>query len=107
MTQTYVFGNRVTAVARMLLNEDITDLFAGFRGYHRYVVDRMNLFAQGLEIEADMFNECSRHCFSVGDVATDYGKRAGRPKLGSIRDGLKITSFLLKRWMAPGGRRAL
>jgi hypothetical protein len=107
MTRTYVFGNRVTAVARMLFNEGITDLCAGFRGYHRYVVDRMNLFAQGLEIKADMFNECARHCFSVGYVATDCRKRADRPKPSSIRDGLKIASFLLKRRMAPGGRRAL
>ncbi len=67
----------------------------------------MDLVAQGLEIEADMFNECARHGFSIGEIAIDFGKRADLPKLSSISDGLKTASFLLKRRMAPGGRRAL
>jgi len=108
MTRTNVFGNRVlTGVARMLFKEDISDLCTGFWGYRGYVVDSMDLVAQGFEIEADMFIECARHGFSIGEIAIDYGRRADRPKLRSISDGLKIAFFLLKRWMAPGGRRAL
>ena len=107
MTRTNRFGNRaLTAVAHMLFKENITDLCTGFWGYRTCVVDRMHLVAQGFEIEADMFIECARHGFSMGEIAIDYGKRADRPKLGSTSDGLKIASFLLKRRMAPGGRRA-
>ena len=107
MTRTNRFGNRaLTAVAHMLFKENITDLCTGFWGYRTCVVDRMHLVAQGFEIEADMFIECARHGFSMGEIAIDYGKRADRPKLSSTSDGLKITSFLLKRRMAPGGRRA-
>jgi len=107
MTRTNRFGNRaLTAVAHMLFKENITDLCTGFWGYRTCVVDRMHLVAQGFEIEADMFIECARHGFSMGEIAIDYGKRADRPKLSSTSDGLTITSFLLKRRMAPGGRRA-
>ena len=107
MTRTNVFGNRaLTSVARMLSKEDVTDLCTGFWGYCGCVVDRMDLIAQGFEIEADMFIECARHSFSIGEIAIDYGKRADRPKLRSISDGLKMASFLLKQRMAPGGRRA-
>ena len=107
MTRTNVFGNRaLTSVARMLFKEDTTDLCTAFWGYSGCLVDRMGLIAQGLEIEADMFIECARHSFRIGEIAIDYGKRADRPKLRSICDGLKIASFLPKRRMAPGGRRA-
>ena len=106
MTRTNVFGNRaLTSVARMLFKEDTTDLCTAFWGYCGCLVDRMGLIAQGLEIEADMFIECARHSFRIGEIAIDYGKRADRPKLRSICDGLKIASFLPKRRMAPGGRR--
>jgi len=107
MTRTNRFGNRaLTAVAHMLFKENITDLCTGFWGYRTCVVDRMHLVAQGFEIEADMFIECARHGFSMGEIAIDYGKRADRPKLSSTSDGLKIASCLLKRRMARGGRRA-
>jgi dolichol-phosphate mannosyltransferase len=107
MARTNVFANRVlTAVARMLF-KDITDLCTGFWGYCGCVVDSVNLVAQGFEIEADMFIECARHGFSIREMVIDYGKRADRPRLSSIRDGLNIASFLVKRWMAPGGRRTL
>ncbi|MGD0716603.1 MAG: glycosyltransferase [Halobacteriota archaeon] len=44
--------------------------------------------------------------FALASVCAE-GKRADRPKLSSISDGLEIASFLLKRRVAPGGRRAL
>ncbi|MGZ4861596.1 MAG: glycosyltransferase [Halobacteriota archaeon] len=44
--------------------------------------------------------------FATESVCAD-GKRADQPKLSSISDGLKIAPFLLKRRIAPGGRRAL
>jgi hypothetical protein len=94
-------------VARMLFKEDINDLFTRFLRYRGDVVDRLDLVAQGIWIEADMFIECAHHSFGIGINAADYGKRADRPKVSSISDGLKITSLLLKQWLAPSGRRAL
>jgi len=106
MTRTNVFGNRMlTALARLLFNVRVTDLCTGFWGFQGKVVNHLNLTARGFEIEADMFVECARQGFSIGEIAIDYSRRADRPKLASISDGLKIGSFLLKRRIASGGRR--
>jgi glycosyltransferase involved in cell wall biosynthesis len=104
MTRTNQLGNRVlTALARRLFKREISDVCTGFWGYRGYVVDRMHLVARGFEIEADMFVECVRLGFSIGEVPIDYRKRLDQPKLSSIRDGLKIGLFLLKRRIAGDG----
>ncbi|MGA3359595.1 MAG: glycosyltransferase family 2 protein [Halobacteriota archaeon] len=106
MTRTNRFGNRVlTALANALFKKEITDLCTGFWGYRSHVIDHMRLVARGFEIEADMFVECARLGFSIGELAIDYNKRADRPKLSSTTDGLKIGFFLLKRRMTLGGGR--
>jgi len=98
MTRTNMFGNRIlTVLARALFKKEITDVCSGFWGYRKLVIDRMDLFARGFEIEADMFVECARLGFSIGEIAIDYKKRVDRPKLSSMSDGLKIGFFLLKR----------
>jgi dolichol-phosphate hexosyltransferase len=100
MTRTNLLGNRIlTVLARVLFKEQITDVCSGFWGFRKNVIDRMNLVARGFEIEADMFVECVRLRFSIGEIAIDYKKRVDRPKLSSISDGLKIGFFLIKRWM--------
>jgi dolichol-phosphate hexosyltransferase len=100
MTRTNLFGNRIlTALARALFKKEITDVCSGFWGYRKLVIDRMDLVASGFEIEADMFVECARLGFSIGEIAIDYKKRVDRPKLSSMSDGLKIGFFLLKRWL--------
>lgn len=103
MTRTNRFGNRMlTALANALFKKEITDLCTGFWGYRGHVIDSMHLVARGFEIEADMFVECARLGFSIGELAIDYNKRADRPKLSSASDGLKIGFFLLKRRMTLG-----
>jgi glycosyltransferase involved in cell wall biosynthesis len=100
MTRTNLFGNRIlTLFARALFKKEITDVCSGFWGYRKHVIDRMDLVARGFEIEADMFVECARLRFSIGEVSIDYTKRIDKPKLSSTSDGLKIGFFLLKRWM--------
>lgn len=99
MTRTNLFGNRMlTILACALFKKEITDVCSGFWGYREHVIDRMDLTARGFEIEADMFVECARLRFSIGEIAIDYKKRVDRPKLSSISDGLKISFFLIKRW---------
>ncbi len=106
MTRTNALGNRtLTLVARLFFNSGITDLCTGFWGYRNVVIQEMNLAAEGFEIEADMFVECARRGFRIGELAIDYGRRADQPKLSSISDGVKIGAFLLKRWMADRGTK--
>jgi len=106
MTRMNLLGNRVlTVIACALYKKEITDLCTGFWGYRGHVIDRMNLVARGFEIEADMFVECARLGFSIGEIAIDYNKRVDQPKLSSITDGLKIGFFLLKRRITLDGGR--
>jgi dolichol-phosphate mannosyltransferase len=106
MTRTNLFGNRVlTALAHTLFKGETSDVCTGFWGFRDYVVNRMHLAARGFEIEADMFVECARLGFRVGEVPIDYRKRVAQPKLSSINDGLKIGLFLLKRRIAADWRR--
>ncbi|HEX7514818.1 MAG TPA: glycosyltransferase family 2 protein [archaeon] len=106
MTRKNMFGNRVlTAVACALFKKEITDLCTGFWGYRRHVIESMNLVARGFEIEADMFVECARLGFSIGEIAIEYNRRADQPKLSSITDGIKIGFFLLKRRITLDGGR--
>jgi dolichol-phosphate mannosyltransferase len=107
MTRTNIFRNPVLAgVARMLFKEITTDSCMGFWKYGTYVVDRIDLAAQGFEIEADMFLKCAPHGFGIEENAIGYRERTDRPKQSSISDGLEI-AFLLKQRMAPDGGRAL
>lgn len=106
MTRTNAFGNRMlTLMARILFDSNITDLCTGFWGYRSVVIQEMNLAAEGFEIEADMFVECARRGFRIGELAVNYSRRVDQPKLSSISDGFKIGAFLLKRWMAEGGKK--
>ncbi|MGZ7192982.1 MAG: hypothetical protein ACXVIZ_03580, partial [Halobacteriota archaeon] len=88
-----------------LFKKRITDLCTGYWGYRRHVIDSMTLIARGFEIEADMFVECARLGFSIGEIAIEYNKRADQPKLSSITDGVKIGFFLLKRRITLDWRR--
>ncbi|MGZ4904166.1 MAG: glycosyltransferase family 2 protein [Halobacteriota archaeon] len=106
MTRTNAFGNKIlTVMARMLFDRKITDLCTGFWGYRSVVIQEMSLTAEGFEIEADMFVECARQGFRIGELAINYSRRVDQPKLSSISDGFKIGAFLLKRWMAEGGKK--
>ncbi len=104
MTRTNALGNRMlTLMARVLFHSDVTDLCTGFWGYRDTVIQEMNLAAEGFEIEADMFVECARQGFRIGELAIDYSRRVDQPKLSSISDGFKIGAFLLRRWIAERG----
>ncbi len=106
MTRTNALGNKMlTLMARTLFDRNITDLCTGFWGYRDVVIQEMNLAAEGFELEADMFVECALHDFRIGELAINYSRRVDQPKLSSISDGFKIGAFLLKRWMADGGRK--
>jgi hypothetical protein len=58
---------------------------------------RLELSAQGFEIEADMFAECTLKGLSMTELPINYYKRTDRAKLSSIKDGLKIGMFLFRK----------
>jgi len=102
MTRLNILGNTLlTLLARALFRVNVTDVCTGLWGYRRDAIRRLELEACGFEIEADMYSECVRKGLSIAEIPIRYRARADQAKLSSLRDGLRIGSFLCrKRLMA-------
>lgn len=100
MTKLNVVGNTLLSLlAWGLYGTRISDVCTGFWGYKGEVIRRFELAARGFEIEAEMFAECVRKGLSIAEIPITYRAREDRPKLSSLRDGVKIGLFLCKRRM--------
>ena len=98
MTKLNVVGNTLLSLlARALFGAHISDVCTGFWGYRGDSIRRFELSARGFEIEADMFAECVRNGLCIVEIPITYRAREDRPKLSSLRDGVKIGLFLCKR----------
>jgi dolichol-phosphate mannosyltransferase len=98
MTRLNVVGNiLLTSLARLLFHVKISDVCTGLWGYRRAALRRLELAADGFEIEAEMFAECVRKGLCIAEIPITYRAREDQPKLSSLRDGAKIGLFLLKR----------
>ncbi len=98
MTNLNVAGNKLLSLlARALFGARISDVCTGLWGYRRDAIRCLQLSARGFEIEADMFAECVRKGLRIAEIPITYRARADKPKLSSLRDGVKIALFLCKR----------
>jgi dolichol-phosphate mannosyltransferase len=102
MTRLNVLGNTLlTLLARTLFKVNVTDVCTGLWGYRGDAIRRLELAAQGFEIEADMFAECARERLRMAEIPIHYRARADQAKLSALGDGLRIGAFLCrKRFMA-------
>ena len=107
MTQLNVVGNTLlTILGQLLFEARVSDLCTGLWGYQGDAMRRLELSAQGFEIEADMFAECTMKGLSMTELPINYYKRTDQAKLSSIKDGLKIGLFLFqKRFIQANGRK--
>jgi dolichol-phosphate hexosyltransferase len=100
MSKLNVVGNTLlTLLARALFSINVTDVCTGLWGYRGDAIRRLELEAHGFEIEADMFGECARKGLRIAEIPIRYRARADQAKLSSLRDGLKIGSFLCRKWL--------
>jgi glycosyltransferase involved in cell wall biosynthesis len=100
MTRLNVAGNvLLSLLAWVLFGVHVSDVCTGFWGYRNDAIRRLELTAPGFEIEADMFAECARRGLQIAEIPIHYRAREDRPKLSSLRDGIKIGLFLCKRWL--------
>lgn len=99
MTRLNVVGNiLLTSLARLLFHVKISDVCTGLWGFRGNVIQRLELEAQGFEIEADMCAECAQKGLRMAEMPIRYGARVDRAKLASFRDGVKIGAFLIRKW---------
>ena len=83
MTKLNVGGNVfLSLLAGLLFGVQISDVCTGFWAYRR---------------EADMFAECVRNGLGMAEIPITYRARKDRPKLASLRDGVRIGLFLCRR----------
>jgi len=100
MTRVNIVGNTLlTLFARLLFSAKISDLCSGLWGFRRDVIQRLELAAQGFDLEADMFAECVLKGCTIAEIPITYRARHDSPKLSSLRDGFKIGAFLLKKYL--------
>ena len=98
MTQVNIVGNTLlTLLAQLLFNVKISDVCTGLRGFRHEAIRRLDLAARGFELEADLFAESVLNGCSIAEIPITYRARHDRPKLVSLRDGLKIGAFLFNK----------
>ena len=102
MTSLNVVGNKLlTLLARLLFNVQISDVCSGLWGYRRNAIRGLELSADGFAIEVDMLAECTRNGFHIAEIPITYRARRENPaKLSSVRDGLRIGTFLIKKYLS-------
>jgi len=99
MTRLNILGNNLlTLLARALFSVNITDVCTGLWGFRGDAISRLELEAEGFEIEADMYSECARKGLSIAEIPINYRARADHAKLAALRDGLRIGAFLWRKW---------
>jgi dolichol-phosphate hexosyltransferase len=102
MTRLNVVGNiLLTSLARLLLNVQVSDICSGLWGYRRHAIRSLELSAEGFAIEVDMFAECARNGFHIAEIPITYRARGENPaKLSSVRDGVRIGTFLITKYLS-------
>jgi len=101
MTTLNVVGNKLLSLlARLLFNVQISDVCSGLWGYRGQVIRGLKLSAEGFAIEVDMLAECARNGFHMAEIPITYRARRENPaKLSSVRDGLRIGTFLIRKYL--------
>ncbi len=93
-----IIGNHLlTLMANVLYLTRISDLCTGYWGFKGKVIPKLDLSAEGFNLEAELFTQVVKNGYSIGEVPISYRRRHTPPKLNSIRDGLKIGWTLISR----------
>ena len=98
MTRRNYVGNRIlTWLAVVLYSRYVSDLCTGFWAFKRSAIEKMQLNSTGFEIEAEMYTSAVHERIPMTEIPIHYDPRIGQSKLGSIRDGIRIATKLIKR----------
>ena len=91
----YLLGNRfLTLLANVLYSQKTKDLCSGYWCFKKEALKKIEIKANGFDLEANLFSECCKKKIKLGFVPITYGKRIGKEKL-KIRDSIIITKQLL------------
>lgn len=93
-----MIGNQVlTLMAKILYRARISDLCTGYWGFRGEVIPKLNLSAEGFNLEAELFSQVAKKGYRIGEVPIHYRCRPSTSKLSSIKAGLSIARTLIAR----------
>lgn len=91
-------GNPVlTGLGRLFFSSRCGDFHCGLRGFHRDILERLDLRTTGMEFASELVVKAELHNLKITEVPTRLAKdgRDRRPHLNSWRDGWRHLRFLL------------
>jgi len=95
ITPVNLLGNyMLTGLANVLYGARISDLCTGYWGFRGHVAGQIQIYAAGFDLEANIFSECVRNGFTIGEVPVHYRVRTDSSKL-KPSDGILIAESLI------------
>lgn len=96
MSRMNLVGNHLLVfMANILYRTRISDLCTGYWGLTRRVIEKLELNAEGFELEAAMFAEIAKKGYDIAEVPIYYRRRTTPGTLSALKDGIKIGWTLL------------
>jgi len=108
MTVLRDFGNRaLLALANVLFRTSHTDLCYGYAAFRREAFQRLELTADGFEIEAQLFLRARTCGLQVKEVPSfEAPRRLGNSNLNTFRDGWRVLRTILEERLPRSSRQA-
>lgn len=98
MSRLNLIGNRLLSLmATALYQRKISDVCTGYWGFKNEVVEALRLRATAFDLEVELFSQLARKGYSIAELPIYYRRRASRPKLRPLRDGIKIGWTLITK----------
>ncbi len=92
-----LFGNKIlTLIANLLYKTKTSDLCTGCWVFSKEAVKRLDVKADGFDLEADLFVNVNKQGFKLKSVPISYRQRIGDSKLG-LSTALLILKRLIKK----------
>jgi glycosyltransferase involved in cell wall biosynthesis len=103
MTWLRRFGNaRLLETANLLFGTDFSELCYGYCAFRRSALARLELDAEGFEVETQIVTRSIRAGLAIAEVpSTEYPRRFGESNLNTFRDGWRVLMALLRERFAP------
>ena len=101
----YVGNLMLSLIASIIYQKRTTDLCTGMWGFSTQALRQMNLDSSHFDLEAEMFAECSKRKFRIGEVPIYYQPRMGRSKLVPADAGFAILRKLIQRRFVNTGSK--
>ncbi|MDH7507848.1 MAG: glycosyltransferase [Methanomassiliicoccales archaeon] len=101
----YLGNLMLSLIASIIYQKKTTDLCTGMWGFSTQALRQMDLDSTHFDLEAEMFAECSKRGFRIGEVPINYLPRAGNSKLIPTVAGFAIFKKLIQRRFASMGSK--